>query len=286
MKKFKKIYLEITNICNLHCSFCPTSARKPCVMSLESFCKVLDEIEPFTDYVYLHVKGEPLSHPQLHLFLDACHERNLKVNIVTNGTLIQKVTPKILLKPALRQVNFSLHSFEEESEGLHLYLAHILAFTREALSETPIIISYRLWNLNQADHLKPNSGAILAMIETFFGLDYSLDEMLTSTKSLKIADRFYLNLDNEFRWPSMDDADSSDKGFCYALRDQAAILVDGTVVPCCLDGEGVIGLGNVFEQKFSEIITSARAEAIYNGFSHSHAVEALCRKCVYKEKFD
>ena len=119
MKQFKKIYIEIINACNLKCNFCPASRRKPESMTLESFAGILDEIKPFTDYIYLHVKGEPFLHGKISEILDLCDEKKFKVNVTTNGTLIQKVQDKILMKPALRQVNFSIHSYDDESSRIN-----------------------------------------------------------------------------------------------------------------------------------------------------------------------
>ena len=112
MKKFKKFYIEITNVCNLSCSFCPQTKRSPEIMKFDVFNKILDEVKPYTDYLYFHVKGEPLLHPEIDKFLDISYEKGFMVNITTNGTLISKAKDKILMKPALRQVNFSLHSFD------------------------------------------------------------------------------------------------------------------------------------------------------------------------------
>ncbi|OEC03073.1 Fe-S oxidoreductase [Lysinibacillus sphaericus] len=289
MKTFKKVYIEITSVCNLACSFCPPTERAKGLIKVEQFNKILDEIRPHTKYIYLHVKGEPLLHPRIHQLLDAAHEKGFKVNITTNGTLIKKNREKLLGKPALRQINFSLHSFDghEGSENREKYLGDILEFVREA-SKFNTIISYRLWNLQQ-DHISDlaarRNRETLEIIENEYNLDFRIEEKVQPGKGVKIANNIYLNQDHEFRWPSLLAPEDEGKGFCHALRSQAAILVDGTVVPCCLDGEGVINLGNVHEQSFSEIVEGERANNIVEGFSRREAVEELCRKCGYRQKF-
>lgn len=289
MKTFKKVYIEITSVCNLACSFCPPTERAKGLIKVEQFNKILDEIRPHTKYIYLHVKGEPLLHPRIHQLLDAAHEKGFKVNITTNGTLIKKNREKLLGKPALRQINFSLHSFDghEGSENREKYLGDILEFVREA-SNFNTIISYRLWNLQQ-DHISDlaarRNRETLEIIENEYNLDFRIEEKVQPGKGVKIANNIYLNQDHEFRWPSLLAPEDEGKGFCHALRSQAAILVDGTVVPCCLDGEGVINLGNVHEQSFSEIVEGERANNIVEGFSRREAVEELCRKCGYRQKF-
>lgn len=289
LKTFKKVYIEITSVCNLACSFCPPTERAKGLIKVEQFNKILDEIRPHTKYIYLHVKGEPLLHPRIDQLLDAAHAKGFKVNITTNGTLIKKNREKLLGKPALRQINFSLHSFDghEGSENREKYLGDILDFVREAKAYNTII-SYRLWNL-QKEHVTDlaarRNRETLEILEKEYHLDYKIEEKVQPGKGVKIADNVYLNQDHEFRWPSLLAPEDEGKGFCHALRSQAAILVDGTVVPCCLDGEGVINLGNVHEKSFTEIVEGERANNIVDGFSRREAVEELCRKCGFRQKF-
>ena len=289
MKTFKKVYIEITSVCNLACSFCPPTQRAKGLIKIEQFEKILDQIRPHTKYIYLHVKGEPLLHPRIDQLFDAAHARGFKVNITTNGTLIKKQREKLLGKPALRQMNFSLHSFDghEGSENREKYLGDILEFVRDA-REHNVIFSYRLWNLqrdDQTDVDRRKNAETLDILEQEYQLPFKIEERVEPGKGVKIAPNVYLNQDHEFKWPSLLEPEYTGKGFCHALRSQAAILVDGTVVPCCLDGEGVIDLGNVNEQSFSDIVESERANKLVDGFSRREAVEELCRKCGYRQKF-
>ncbi|MFT4146265.1 MAG: radical SAM/SPASM domain-containing protein [Mobilitalea sp.] len=290
MKRYKKVYIEITNVCNLQCHFCPTTKRKSEFMKVDLFSRILDQIKDHTEYIYLHVKGEPLLHPELDKLLDISYEKGFKVNIATNGTLINKVKDKLISKPALRQINFSLHSFDgnEGANNREEYLNDILSFTREAIQKTQMLIAYRFWNYEEDNSLnteKKINNEMLAVIEKEFNLPYNIQEQVTPGKGVKIMDRIYLNQDHQFQWPDLKEEEDNGEGFCYGLRHQAAILVDGTVVPCCLDGEGVIALGNINVTTFSEIIESERAGQIVEGFSNRKAVEELCRKCGYRKKF-
>lgn len=291
MKKFKKIYIEITNVCNLNCDFCPKTGRKAEYMSIDLFCKILDQIKVHTDYIYFHVKGEPLLHPDIDKLLDISHERGFMVNITTNGTLINKVKDKLLMKPGLRQVNFSLHSFDgnEMNVDKEEYINNILAFTKEARSNSDTIISLRLWNLDEDDSLinpkRKRNNEILEIIEKEFSLPYKIQEKVEPGRGIKIEDKLYLNQEYRFQWPDLSIEEDDGLGFCYGLRNQVAILVDGTVIPCCLDGEGVINLGNIKSEHFSAIIESERANKIIEGFSKREAVEELCRKCGYRRRF-
>lgn len=291
MKKLKKIYIEITSVCNLACSFCPQTERKANFIKVDAFRDILDQIKPHTDFIYLHVKGEPLLHPKIDELLEISHEKGFKVNITTNGTLIAKNREKLLGKSALRQMNFSLHSFDghEGSTNKPEYMANILSFTREVVQKPDVFISYRLWNLdtdNLTNLQRQKNRELLAMIEHEFGIPFQIEEKLTPGSGIKLADRVYLNQDYEFQWPSLKAEEDDGKGFCYALRTHAAILVDGTVVPCCLDGEGVINLGNVQQTSFTQIMQGERATQLFDGFSRREAVEELCRKCGYRKRFN
>lgn len=283
------MYIEITSVCNLACSFCPPTSRKANIIKLDAFNNILDQIKDHTKYIYLHVKGEPLLHARIDQLLDAAHAKGFKVNITTNGTLIKKNREKLLGKPALRQINFSLHSFDghEGSENREKYLGDILEFVRDS-REHNTIISYRLWNLQKeatTELAQRRNRETLEILENEYNLDYKIEEKVQPGKGLKIAQNVYLNQDHEFQWPSLQAPEDDGKGFCHALRSQAAILVDGTVVPCCLDGEGVINLGNINKTPFSEIIESDRANALYDGFTRREAVEEMCRKCGYRQRF-
>lgn len=290
MRKFKKFYIEITNVCNLNCDFCPPTCRKPEFMSIDLFCRILDQIKEYTEYIYFHVKGEPLLHPDIDKLLDISHERGFKVNITTNGTLINRVKDKLLMKPGLRQVNFSLHSFDGNDMKIDKeeYISNILAFIKEVRSNSDVISSMRLWNLEEKNinnFERDRNNEILEIIERDFDLPYKIQEKVEPGRGIKIADKVYLNQEYQFQWPDLNQNEDNGLGFCYGLRNQVAILVDGTVIPCCLDGEGVINLGNINTNHFSYIIESERASKIIDGFSKRNAVEELCRKCGYRKRF-
>ncbi len=291
MKRFKKIYIEITNVCNLACDFCPRTGRKAEFMSYATFAAILEQIKAYTDSLYFHVKGEPLLHPELGQFLDLCQEKGFQVNLTTNGTLIGQVQELLLTKPALRQINFSLHSTgqKDSRQNKAEYMAQIFSFSKAAMQKTKLFVSLRLWNLGEnqtADTEERLNQELLAWIEEEFSLSEPIRETVISHKNIQLAERIYLNQEYQFIWPDLALTEESRTGFCFGLRRQAAILVDGTVLPCCLDGEGVINLGNIKEKPFAEIIESKRSKNLFDGFTRKEAVEDLCRKCGYRRRFD
>lgn len=288
MKKYKKVYVEITNICNLSCKFCPETNRQKTFMNKDRFLHVIKEIKPFTDYIYFHLMGEPLLHPELDTFLKICDEHSLKVNVTTNGTLLRSVSDILLNAPALRKVGVSLHSFEANEGSMELqdYLDDTVDFVKESISKG-VICELRLWNIDSEGIHGDNNlnKIILQNLEKAFCIDFKLSTALKDKKNIKLQNNLFIHLAEIFEWPDIDKDVVDESVFCYGLRDQFGILVDGTVVPCCLDNEGAIALGNIFEQPLKDILCSDRAKKMYDGFSGRKAVEELCKKCGYATRY-
>ena len=274
MKKFKKIYIEITNICNLSCSFCSVDNRIKDKITLEKLEYLLNNINDYTDYVCLHVKGEPLLHPELKGILDLCHKYKKQVNITTNGTLLKERREE-LKHQAIRQINLSLHSENNKEK----YLEEIFE-TVDKLREK--IIIFRFWTMDNGQ-MNKQSTEIVEKIKEYYSLSTETVERIKNEKHIKIRDNLYIDKANEFVWPNLNNDYYNDKGTCYALKDQLAILVDGTVVPCCLDSNGVINLGNIYKQSLSEIISSKRYQNMKDGFCNRSAKEELCKHCSFKD---
>lgn len=287
MRKYKKVYVEITNICNLKCNFCPETKRQLKYMDKYSFSHIIQEIKPFTDYIYFHLMGEPLLNPELSDFLYTCSENGLKVNITTNGTLLDRVRDILLKYAALRKVSISLHSFEanEQKVELQKYINGVMDFVKDA-SEKGIICELRLWN-QDSEGIKASNNRnsdITRIIEEALQLDFSLLQVSEQKSNFKLRNNLYIHFAEKFEWPDVDRDIVGEEVFCYGLRDQFGILVDGTVVPCCLDNEGNIALGNIFEQPLRDILDSDKAKKIYDGFTGRLAVEELCKKCGYAKR--
>ncbi len=275
MKKYNKIYIEITNICNLKCSFCSETKREKKNMSLKEFKKVLDKIKEYTDIIYLHVKGEPLLHPQIMDFIKEADKYHLKVNITTNGILLKEKAKELSTCKNINKINISLHS--ENKKGN--YLEDIF----EAVDIIPTTIIYRLWTLNNHE-LDKKSTKTVDKIKDYYSLSTETVDKIKKEKNIKINSHIYVDKDNEFEWPTINNHKSS--GYCHALKTHIAILVDGTVVPCCLDAEGIIYLGNIYTQELEEIIQSSRYQDLQHSFQDREPCEELCKSCTFKNRFD
>lgn len=271
MKRFRKVYLEISNRCNLSCSFCPGTKRPAGALDREGFAFLLDRLEPWTDYLYFHLMGEPLCHPELEEFLRLAGERGFRVILTTNGTLLPRRQELLLAAPGLHKVNISLHAFEANDLDVPFsdYLEGCFAFGRAVRGQKLVV--YRLWN---AGGKNTRNHEILTQLERAFPKPW-----IQERRGVRLGEKLYLEYADQFDWPDLGAEDRGTRVFCYGLRDQIGVLWDGTVVPCCLDHEGDIPLGNLFEQELGEILDSPRAQAICRGFEKGMAAEELCRKC-------
>lgn len=273
MKRFRKIYLEISNLCNLNCSFCPGTRRQKGAMNADQLRSLLPKLQPWTDYLYFHLMGEPLLHPLLAEFLELAGAFGFKVILTTNGTLLSRQQELLLAAPALHKVNISLHAFEANDLDMPFedYLSGCFRFGQAAQGKK--LVSYRLWNQGGQD---AKNQQILAALHDHFPGDW-----VKERKGTRIGNRVYLEFGDKFDWPDLTAAEVTGDVFCYGLKDQIGVLCDGTVVPCCLDHEGDIPLGNLFRQEMEEILSSQRAQTMLQ----DHSREELCRKCGYARRF-
>lgn len=277
--RFKRIYIEITNTCNLHCSFCIQNSRTPQRMTIPEFTHILQEIRPYCEYIYLHVLGEPLSHPDLDSMLRIACEQGFYVNITTNGTLLYQQA-KLLKQHTIRQINISLHSFPQHQQQNYL---HDVFQASEQLAKQGIYINYRLWSLKNSE-LSSETVMLLDEIAARYAIDLDKDK-IHRLQRLALSDHISLHFEEVFTWPSLLQPYVNDRGRCLGMKDMCAILVNGDVVPCCLDSRGDCVLGNIHRTAFSNILCSPRAQTMVNEFARHHVSEELCRHCTYRLRF-
>ena len=286
-----KIYLEITNVCNLSCSFCHKTKREKKLMSAEEFDLLTDKLRGRAKYLYFHLMGEPTLHPLLPEFIKTARKKGFLPILTTNGSLLGE-KGELLLKELPHKISISLHAPEANPQFANeRYLSDCISFAKCA-AEGGCFVALRLWNLGSG---ADNSEIISKLHEEFPGEWKSI----RNGNSERLSERLFLEWGERFEWPDEEaeaqnnTSENSDKTpekepevFCYALRDQIGILVDGSVVPCCLDADGVLSLGNLFKSELDEIISSPRAKAIYDGFSRRRAAEEFCKSCGFVRKFN
>lgn len=261
---YKKVYVEVTNNCNLSCDFCIGNKRDKKIISIDEFIIILDKLKDYTKYLYLHVMGEPLMHPRINELIDMAFS-SYYVNITTNGYLIDRIKSK-----NIRQINISLHSYDEKYGVLLIDYMNSIFSVVDKLPNT--YVSYRLWVSNI------NTDKIISLLEKHYNTKIDVDD------SIKIKDKVFISFNKSFVWPSFDNEINNSVGTCYALRDHIGILVDGSVVPCCLDSGGEIVFGNIYKDDLDNIVNSTRYLKMLNGFNNNIKCEELCKKCDFLKK--
>lgn len=275
-KKYSRVYVEITNICNRSCSFCPGTVREKRRMSFEEFSLIANSLVGVTDYLYFHVMGEPLTHPELPRFIEYATSLGFKCAVTTNGTLVTRRAEE-LIASGIYKVNLSVHSFEGgEEEGYLSYIDSLADFADKA-SNAGVLTVLRLWNKGYDGGLNDRTIEILKT--------RLQGEWKWGSRGARIRHKLHLEYGDRFDWPDMEAENMGDRLFCYGLRDHFGILSDGRVIPCCLDREGEITLGNIYETPIRRILSSERAMTILHGFDNRVAVEELCQKCGYARRF-
>lgn len=259
----KKVYIEITNSCNLNCKFCIGTNEAKRFLSEDEFIIILNKLKGYTKYLYFHILGEPFMHPKINEFIDLAYENGFNVNITTNGFLINRLkTDKV------RQINISLQSINKDDKTLESYMSNIFNVVDKYEN---IIISYRMWLEN------PNKEKVLDIINKHYNTNFK------DFGNIRIKDNKYLGSFHEFIWPNLNNDHYNDKGSCYALKDHIGILSNGNIVPCCLDTKADIKLGNIFEDDLKDILKSDRVIKMQEGFRGNKKIEELCKHCSFLE---
>ncbi len=284
--KFHKVYIELTNICGLSCTFCPTKDIKSQTLDLSFYETILKQLQPYTKDIAFHVFGDPLTLSNLENYLDIAYKYNFKVHITTTGYYLNNFDLNIFLHKAIKQINFSLNSYDKNEMNITLeeYLKPMFDLCNLKLkNKVHNFINFRLWNLDTKEIPIENNfnQKIFNILSKQFNIEIS---NIDYTKSFRLENQILIDFDTYFKWPSLNDTEKTD-GFCHGLSSQIAILSSGVVVPCCLDSFGAIDLGNLNTISLKDILNSKKAINIVQGFKNNIAVEELCQKCTFKHKF-
>ena len=253
-------------------------------MNEAEFRRVMDEVAPYASEIFLHLMGEPLLHPMLERLLSIAEGYGVPVSITTNGFLLPK-QGELLLRHGkiIKKVNISLQSYEANRERctLDAYLGGCISFARCA-ADVGIYTVFRLWNFDSETEKGRNThnNEILARLH-----DAYPGEWQTRYSGFRIGKNTFLECAEIFEWPSESEAEACEVGRCHGMVDQIGILADGTVVPCCLDSEGEIALGNLFEMSLCEILDTQRAREMERAMRCGAFTEALCKTCTYARRF-
>lgn len=285
---FHRVHIEVTNICGLTCSFCPPKIQPSKTMPLNLFTKILIQLRHYTKALAFHVMGDPLTLSNLYEYLELAHEHGFEVELTTSGYYLNRVSFSTLFHPCVRQLNISLNSYNKNALKLSFedYMKSVLLTCQDKLlNHAKPFINLRLWNFDEACSETGFNSLIFEKLSTFFETELNIEELYkTRPKSIRLASKVLLNFDSYFEWPTLASTHNS-HGSCYGLKSHIGILADGRVVPCCLDGDGVIALGNLNNQELADVLNSKRAVEMREGFVKGKVAEELCLKCNYKDRF-
>ncbi|QKF67981.1 radical SAM superfamily protein (SPASM domain) [Arcobacter venerupis] len=284
------MHIEITNICNLKCTFCPPKILPNGIMSLEKFDDLNAQLKPYTKELAYHMVGDPLVLTNLADYLNISLKHGLKVNITTTANNINEKYYDALMNPTIKQINFSINSYNANShkKTLDEYLNPILNFVKFAQSKNhEYFINFRIWNLDEEKSAKEFNKKVFDKINETFDSNINIEEVYKERpKNIRIARKIFFNFDEYFSWPNLQNEIVSKSGFCYGLDSHFGILTNGDVVPCCLDQNACVNLGNTNTTQLEDILNSKRVKAIQQGFKNNILVEELCQKCEYRTRFD
>ena len=287
--KFYRIYIEITNVCGLSCSFCPTKALPSQEMDLDFFESIVKQAKEYTNEIACHVVGDPLTLSSLHEYLDILHKHGLKAMLTTSGYFLKKHSYDTLFHPCVKQINISLNSFNKNDTSITLeqYINPVLSLCKAKLErKEDLFINLRVWNLDEMMSERAFNQTLFNTLSSTFNSKLDLENIYQERpRSIRLASKVLVHFDNYFEWPSLNNQNYGD-GTCQGLQSHIAVLASGKVVPCCLDCDGIIELGDLHKNTLDEILTSKRAVNMLEGFKEGKAIEELCQKCSYKDRFN
>jgi len=287
--KFYRIYIELTNVCGLSCSFCPTKELPNKEMDLVFFESVIEQAKTYTSEIACHVVGDPLTQSNLSDYLDIIHKHGLKAMLTTSGYFLKKHSYDTLFHSCVKQINISLNSFNKNDTSLTFeqYITPVLALCEAKLERgKELFINLRVWNLDELMSERAFNDILFEKLSRTFSVPVSLDTIYKERpKSIRLASKILVHFDNYFEWPSLKNKNYG-HGTCQGLQSHIAVLASGKVVPCCLDCDGIIELGDLHEDSLADILTTKRTTNMLEGFKEGKAVEELCQKCSYKDRFN
>lgn len=267
----KRVYIEITNICNLNCSFCIKNTRQAKFMTINEFEYIINKIKDITPYIYLHVQGEPLLHPKFIEIINICNKYNMLVNLTTNGTLLTKY-PNLYDNKSIRKISISMHSFNTINYDL---LDYIYKFDNNLNDKQ--YLELRFWNKNK---LSKTSKEYIDLLTKYFKF-----ENTSKPNSYRLSKNIYIHFDDEFEWPT-NAINNSNVGTCKGVKSMLCVLSNGDVTPCCLDQDCHIKLGNIYNTDIDKLLECNTYKNMITGFNNNTIIEPLCKQCTYRIKFE
>jgi pyruvate-formate lyase-activating enzyme len=269
------IRIETTNACNLRCRMCPQSDKKPGVarglMKVDLYRNIVDQIAAFPEnhnaLFYLHICGEPLLHKQSVEFIRYAADLGFKPILTTNATLLTTELTAKLLASGLSRIEFSF-------EGV----------TPEIFETTRLGAKYDVVHRNIMDFLEQNRAAGKPVHTELVVVDLPhVEARLLRDYCEKMRAHFdTVNLSGYFDWLGRVETVKYERSHyrgCAATDTDLNVLWDGRVVPCCMDVDGAMVIGDFTKQCYLEILADLRRHALRERLQCGQLKGLLCSQC-------
>ncbi len=321
--RLERIHLEVTNVCNFKCEFCPDAImqRKRGHMDLALLEKTLDEIAQnrLAKIVAFHLMGEPLIYPHIFEAIEMACSRRLNLHLTTNGStfhirpehiqrLVRSGIPKVTISLQTPDPNtFIIRGAppnlkpEQYFEGITQYvqanLADANSSTRVHLkfldtTPHPFLVPHKTMHVVEGkeqmqQQLREWSDRLLAHLPNRPSAE-QIEQKLAKHKPgrwqvIELTPKLALETFPLDSWGNVESTTvvPASFGYCNGTTDQAGILYDGTVVPCCKDYEGQIPLGNLNSNTLSNILDhQSPACGLRAGFDKFQVTHPVCQRCM------
>lgn len=311
--KLREAFLEITSRCNFRCRFCvhPQMRRPKMDMDANDAKRLIGQIaESFAiDHLSLHLYGEPLLHDRVNELARYATQNRLNVNLTTNGAMLTKTKLKAFLDDNVWRIVLSIQHDEKDfgtrragkrwtAQSYFGHIAKLVQFfidykSRHADCPTRLEIHYLLtgdikpgvqliendadvakvlnwWGKRLPDHFKPESNPNpIEDQESGYRIQFGRDAYIRFKPAISFG-----NAVGEAA------PDQCDNGYCFFPDSVLCILSDGNLVPCCIDFEGEMKMGNALESDIVTVWNGSRAREIRAAFERGEAPTDRCRQCL------
>lgn len=304
----RRIYLELTSLCNFKCSFCPYPSLKKFRPDIDINLakKILRDIKniPYR-IVYFHNIGEPLLYNNIGEIFSYCDRIGIKYGLTTNGFLLEK-NFDIINNSGMLQLNISYQSTREElhaerKTGLSLiqYREMIISNIKKLKAsgfkgEIRIKILTTGRDSFFANRKFSNIESIEELIREIDEFNYLLQgvRMGKSQKSklldidinkharIQLIPGIFVETFPFLSWGNYNQkVFSAFFGRCNAIVEQLLITSDGNVLPCCYDVKSDLIIGNARDDSLKNILHSSNACNFMADCSSIFNKHYRCQKC-------
>lgn len=244
IKKLTSLIIEPTNTCNLRCTFCFVTEgmnRAEGFMDFDLFKKVIDD-SPGLEHLCMHNWGEPLLHKDIFRMFDYAAQAGVRHIVMnTNGTLLtDKMIDRIVDSP-LSIIRFSIDGSPETFQrvrgvALDKIERNILKLKEKKEARRPGLGMGVVFTVEEDTHQD-----VEAYIDHWKNI---VDHVRTQAKLIQNP-----------RKEICPEPFGKDYG-------KLVVLWDGTVIPCCVDYNASLKLGNAWEQPVMDLWQGAEIERL------------------------